>query len=425
MASQFKRILLVEDNPADARLMQEILVNHRPTRFDLQFADRLQTGLTRLAEEHFDVVLLDLSLPDSSGLETLRRTRLAVPDIPMIVLTGIEDELLAIQAVQAGAQDYLVKGELESPRLLASISYAVERQRLSAEIERKSAELAVSEAHLRMVVELNADGIIIVDPQQRIALVNRAAAHMFGCTQEELLHQSFEYPLVPTQKIEIDIPRAGSKSVIAEMRAVEMEWQNQAAHLVSLHDITERKEYESRLQYLATHDTLTGLPNRQLFHDRLTQAILRANRKLAGNDSRFPVAVILMDLDNFKMVNDTYGHGTGDQLLKWVADQLRVRMRQSDTIARLGGDEFTLVLEGLTGIDDAQRIAEKIVAAFSNSFALDGKELHITASTGICLYPQDGEDAETLLMHADIAMYRAKRSHQAYQFYRLPQQISP
>lgn len=413
-----KRILLVEDNPSDFLLMQEILRINAPDRYDLQFAEKLKTGLKRLAEEHFDALLLDLSLPDSSGLDTVQRARAAVPDMPMIVLTGHEDEQLAIQAVQAGAQDYLVKGDVKSSRLLAAISYAMERQRIRAEIQQKSEELAVSEARLRMVVELNADGILIVDTRQKISLANRAAAQMFGCEEAKLLGEQFEYPIAPHKKVEIDIHSATGQSIIAEMCSVEMEWQNQPAFLISLRDITERKEYESRLQYLATHDTLTGLPNRQLFQDRLEQAIKRANRKQAGKDTRSLVAVMLMDLDNFKAVNDTYGHGTGDQLLIWVADQLRSRIRQSDTIARLGGDEFTLVLEGITGVEDARLIAEKIGDALKSPYQLEDKEINITASIGICLFPQDGEDAETLLMHADIAMYQAKRSRQQTVFYR-------
>lgn len=177
-------------------------------------------------------------------------------------------------------------------------------------------------------------------------------------------------------------------------------------------DITERHRLEERLAYLASYDTLTGLPNRSLFSDRLAQAMARTNR----NTNR--LALLLLDLDRFKEVNDTFGHSIGDMLLKLVADRLQQGLREVDTIARLGGDEFTMILENIGDTDAAARVACKVRDVFTQPFALHTHQLSITPSIGIALYPDDAQDAELLLRNADIAMYHAKRTGTGtFQFY--------
>ena len=176
--------------------------------------------------------------------------------------------------------------------------------------------------------------------------------------------------------------------------------------------VIRRKRSEERLMYLAHHDVLTDLPNRALFSDRLRQALFEANRQ-----GRL-VAVAFLDLDRFKNINDSLGHETGDQLLRGVADRLRANVRESDTVARISGDEFMLVLPGLTNVDDASRIAQKILAGLSQPLIITGHELYVSASLGIAIYPHDAKDVEGLLRNADVAMYRAKETgRNAYQFY--------
>jgi diguanylate cyclase (GGDEF)-like protein len=169
-------------------------------------------------------------------------------------------------------------------------------------------------------------------------------------------------------------------------------------------DITERKRTEEELAYMATHDALTGLPNRWLFNDRLSLELARAQR------NRQKLAVMLLDLDYFKDVNDTLGHTVGDKLLQVVGRRLTSLVRKSDTVARLGGDEFMLIsiFPGIMGEEDAARIAQRTLEAFRSPFVFNGHEIRITTSIGIAIYPDDGKDADTLMKNADIAMYRAK-----------------
>ena len=167
-------------------------------------------------------------------------------------------------------------------------------------------------------------------------------------------------------------------------------------------DVTERTYAEEQIKHLAYHDALTGLPNRLLFKDRLTVALSHAQR---GHER---LAVLFLDLDRFKVINDSLGHTAGDQLLQAVAWRIQSCVRESDTVARLGGDEFTLLLPQLTHSEDAARVAQKILQAVQHPFTVEGRELFITTSVGISLYPEDGEEAETLIKNADTAMYQAK-----------------
>jgi diguanylate cyclase (GGDEF)-like protein/PAS domain S-box-containing protein len=182
--------------------------------------------------------------------------------------------------------------------------------------------------------------------------------------------------------------------------------------ILNCRDVTERKRAEEIVRHLAYHDALTDLPNRTLFKDRLTQALAQARRK------ERTVAVLFLDLDHFKVVNDTVGHGEGDRLLRRVAERLTGRLRDGDTVARVGGDEFALVLSEITQVEDAAEIAERILRDFRRPWVLQGQEFLVTTSIGIALYPGDGDDAETLLRNADTAMYRAKESgRDSYQLY--------
>ena len=179
-----------------------------------------------------------------------------------------------------------------------------------------------------------------------------------------------------------------------------------------IRDITERKRAEEELAYLASHDALTGLPNRTLFSDRLTLALAHAHR------NQQKLAVMLLDLDYLKDINDTLGHSVGEKLLQAVGERLMSLLRKSDTVARIGGDEFMLVLPETARVEDAAKIASKILEAIRRPFAFDGHKMHITTSIGIAMYPDDGEDVDSLMRDADVAMYRAKaKGRDNYQRY--------
>ena len=205
----------------------------------------------------------------------------------------------------------------------------------------------------------------------------------------------------------------GSHKTISNSAAPIFDTEKNIVGVTVVHqDITERRRIEERLAYLASYDTLTGLPNRSLFSDRLAQAMARTHR------STNKLALLLLDLDHFKEINDIFGHGAGDMMLKLVANRLQQGLREVDTIARLGGDEFTMILENISDTDAVARVAHKVRDTFSKPFDLHTRQLSITPSIGIALYPDDAQDAELLLRNADIAMYHAKRTGTGtFQFY--------
>jgi len=278
-----------------------------------------------------------------------------------------------------------------------------------------------------VVIESMSDGVIVLDAQNRIVDLNPIAEHIIGRSAVEAIGQPISQ-VISGRLAEIlveccpDLTVVQEEIVLGEGEAEH--WfdlrisplRNQRGRVIGrvviLHDITARKRAEETIEQMAYHDALTGLPNRRLFADRLNLALAHAQR------SQEKLAVMLLDLDHFKDVNDTLGHSVGDKLLQSVGQRLSSILRKSDTVARMGGDEFLLLLPEISGEEDAVKIATKVLEAFEKPFVCDGHELQISTSIGIAIYPDDGGDSDTLVRNADIAMYRAKRRGRAnYQRY--------
>ncbi len=408
------KILLIEDNPGDTDLINEMVLE----RADLELisADRLLDGLTCLKEHQVSLILLDLSLPDSSGIGTFTKMHKMVPEIPIVVLTGTNNEEVGLSAVAAGAQDYLIKGRVDSQLLFRTISYAIERKRFER-------ALGESEEKLRSVVEAVREVIFHIDQQGNITLLNAAWKRILGHPIEssvgkplhEFIHHKdrehcqelFDRLLRQEHdsfRFEARFSKDNESRVWMEVDIVpNFDGRGNVIGVAgTLSDISERKKNEERLVYMATHDDLTGLPNRNMFEDRLNQAMGQAAR------AEKMVGVLFLDLDQFKMVNDSIGHDQGDILLQIIASKLQETVRSIDTVARLGGDEFVVVLSDLENDLQAMVIANKIMKLFDQPVFLKGQEFYVGGSIGIAIYPRDGEYITQLLSNADAAMYRSK-----------------
>ena len=285
------KLLLVEDNQSDADFLAASLRRHCVSDVELTHVCTIAQAIDKLRATKFDVVLLDLHLPDASGMECIDAIQEADDSRPIVVLSGRDDEKFAIGILNRGVQDYLVKWEGDSRTILRSIRYAIERKRT-----------------------------------------------------------------------------------------------------------------EQRLNYLAQYDPLTETPNRQYFQDQLDRAAARARRE--GRK----VALLFLDLDQFKVINDTLGHEAGDQLLREMAQRLRGTIRAGDVLARLGGDEFAVLIEGVKSALDAEAIARQILEVTEHPFQIDGRQVKVTTSIGITIYPSDHSETTMLLKNADIAMYQAKET---------------
>ena len=414
------RILYMEDEPGLARLFQKKLER---AGYLVDIARNGEEGLAMYKEGSYDVVAVDQAMPVYTGLDVIRIMASRGPLPPMIMVTGTGSEQIAVEAMKLGAGDYLVKdvdgGYLEL--LPTVIERVLLQQRLVEERQQALVALQESEARYRGLFDGVPVGLYQSTPQGQFLDANPALVEMLSYPDGDTLLEANMADLYVDaedgKRLQALLERDGIVRGF-EMRLRRRDsaviWVRNTARAVrdadaqvlyyegSLEDITQRKRAEKELAYMATHDALTNLPNRRLFSDRLTMALAHAYRH------RQKLAVMLLDLDRFKDVNDTLGHNVGDQLLQGVGDRLAGLLRKSDTVARMGGDEFMLILPELAQVGDATRVAHKILEAFRKSFVCDGHELHVTTSIGLAIYPYDGEDADTLIKNADIAMYQAK-----------------
>jgi diguanylate cyclase (GGDEF)-like protein/PAS domain S-box-containing protein len=432
MSSKSLRVLLlVEDNPGDARLLREMLNEAGAPKTEMTQAESMGEAERHLAQALFDIVLLDLGLPDAQGLEAVRRARAIAPRVPLVVLTGLDDEVLATRALQAGAQDYLIKGQIETRGLLRALRYA---------IERKGLEEALFVVKERAQVTLNCigDAVVCTDVSGNITFLNLVAEKMTGWPWEEAIGRPmgevFQIQDAMTrepspnpmdaavaQNKTVHLPsncilirRDGFETPIEDSVAPIHDREGKATGAVIVfRDVSAARAMAEQMTHSAQHDFLTGLPNRMLLNDRVNQAIALAARHAKK------VAVLFLDLDGFKHINDSLGHPIGDKLLQSIAQRLVSCVRGTDTVSRQGGDEFVVLLSEMAQQEDAAISALRILDAVAKAHSIDQHDLHLTASIGVSVCPDDGLDAETLIKNADIAMYQAKENgRQSYQFFK-------
>jgi PAS domain S-box-containing protein len=247
MKTETIKVLLIEDSTDDCALITRKLDKCVNSRFSVVAVSRLAEGLEQLHRTNPDVILSDLGLPDSHGLDTVTKILCDAPHTPLVVLSGFDDEAIAIKAVQLGAQDYLVKGHIEDNQMERALFYAIERSRLQAELEQHTQEITNIQTNLLKILKKNADGIVVVGQDKRILYANPAAEALLGYKQKDLLDQKFKFPLGGSGKSEIEIPRPTQETTITEMSVVEISWEGRPAHLASLRDITDRKTAEEAL----------------------------------------------------------------------------------------------------------------------------------------------------------------------------------
>jgi diguanylate cyclase (GGDEF)-like protein/PAS domain S-box-containing protein len=378
-----------------------------------------------------DIIVLDLGLPDAHGLEAIRRTHATAPRIPLVVVTGLDDESLAAQALQEGAQDYLLKGQIEARGLLRSLRYAIERkimeEALFAEKERAQVTLSCI-----------GDAVVCTDISGDITFLNPVAETMTGwslteavgrpmaeifrtlnVTSTEPTETTAELAILQIRSVHLPpsctlIRRDGLEIPIEDSIAAIHDRQGQAiGAVIVFRDVSVAQAMAQQITHSAEHDFLTGLPNRMLLNDRISQAIAAARRHAKQ------VAVLFLDLDGFKHINDSLGHPVGDKLLQSIGKRLVSSVRGADTVSRQGGDEFVVLLPDLQQAEDAAVMAGRILRDVAEPHTIDLHDLHVTTSIGVSVFPDDGADAETLIKNADTAMYQAKENgRQSFQFFK-------
>jgi diguanylate cyclase (GGDEF)-like protein/PAS domain S-box-containing protein len=426
-----RRTILVVDDDADARLVMRVAL--RKAGFDVRLAEGGEDALRQFGAAPCDLVMLDVDMPDLNGHEVCARLRAdAGPLLPIVMVTGMDDVASVESAYLHGATDFIAK-PVNWALLGHRVRYLLRSQQALLDLRAAEARnAAILNAIPDLLFELDLDGRYIEYRAPNAGLLAAPAEAFLGKTVAEILpaaaaevcmsalRRAHEHGSASGGQFELPLPKGNTWFELSvSSKAVAP---GEAPRFIVLsRDITERKQAEARIARLAYFDSLTGLPNRLSFLERVDREVRRAAKR--GE----MLAVLFMDLDGFKNINDSMGHAAGDLLLRWAAERLSDGLRPSDLLsrpmsiaaeaggdevdlARLGGDEFTALVLDIAHPEDALAVANRIGALMRSPFVLEGREVTLTASIGIALYPQDGGDGATLLKHADTAMYHAKSS---------------
>jgi diguanylate cyclase (GGDEF)-like protein/PAS domain S-box-containing protein len=428
---------------ADARAVRDALVRSHDGLFNVDWVRSRADGVGCLADAtaaEVAAVLVDLCLPDSSGLDAFALLLRAAPQIPLLILADPQHEGLARLAVRQGAHDYFLKDPgLQAGSLQGPPDYRPLLRSLRTLIDRADcvATLHAEQDRARAALDSLGDAVLSTDLSTRVTYLNSVAEKMTGWTRQEAAGHAVEEIFAAVDGATGEQVRKAMELAIRDEvtscltahngkfhnETFETPFEDSAAPIhnrqgevtgavMVFRDMGTSRALSHRMFHLAQHDSLTDLPNRVLLHDRLNHAISLAHRR------RKQMAVLFLDVDRFKHVNDTLGHVIGDRLLQSVAQRLLSCVRRSDTVSRQGGDEFVILLSEINQAQDAAVGAEKMLQALEAPHRIDQHELRVTGSIGIVVYPDDGTEADELLKHADFAMYHAKdQGRNNYQFF--------
>jgi diguanylate cyclase (GGDEF)-like protein/PAS domain S-box-containing protein len=430
MTRTINNLVLIDDNPVHAKAFKQALQVTGNGSSTFRCFTTLKSALESLPGEEVWAIFVNLFLPDSRGSKTLERLLSVMSSTPVVVLGRKDDEDICKAALLRGAQDYLLEGHIDSYLLARAMRSIIER-----EVARQ--ELFVEKDRAQVTLNSIGDAVLSTDIAGNVTYLNVVAEQMTGWSRKEAagrrLGEVFQIIDGTTHKPTVNpLGKAieqnktvglAANSILIRRDGYECAIEDSAAPIHDLdghvtgavivfHDVNMARAMMLEMSHLAQHDILTDLPNRFLLKDRVGQAISLARR------NHGKVAVLFLDVDGFKRVNDSLGHAVGDQLLQSVATRLSMCVRKSDTVSRQGGDEFVILLSEIKHPGDAAISAAKIIAELKKLHGIAQHTLYVTASIGISTYPEDGEDSETLIKNADTAMYHAKdegRDH--YQFY--------
>ncbi|MBD3647810.1 MAG: EAL domain-containing protein [Pseudomonadales bacterium] len=431
-----RNVLIVDDEPIQLDSLKEMISLYG---YNVETASNGEKAIELLTNYSFDILLLDLNMPGVTGFDVIDYVTSNQVPCKVVVVSGEASFEAAKQALQRGAYDFLKKPYMPD-ELLTTMKNAAHKKELEVANVTYKQRLEESEHLHRFIVEHSPDIVFMLDRQGNFTFLNDTVYQSLGYNKNELVGQHYSALVSPQSKeqakyvfmerrtgerksrhVELKLKCRGeaeyryfdtsSMSVTLNHSGLTGEEEFNGTYGVA-RDVTEKKQAQELINYQAYHDLLTGLPNRALMEDRLGIAINQAKR------NKQKLAVMFLDLDRFKWVNDTMGHTTGDRLLQAVSQRLEGAIRKGDTLARFGGDEFVLVLPQVNRNEDAETIATKILNELKTAFVLDDQELHVTCSIGIAVYPEAGETMEALVRSADGAMINIKeRTKNGYEFF--------
>lgn len=413
------QILVVDDDEVILVLLKQFLEGEG---YQVKTVENGEQALQEIGANRFDLIIMDIAMPGADGSVVCQSITSSFSDPPpVLMLTALDEDSFVDRSYQAGAVDYISK----------PINWSVLKNRIRCIIGayRARLELESLSRQYEMILDSAANGICGVDENRCISYINPAGLLMLGYQEEEDLsghHYEDVFKIsmpgandfkedcclffvdrnVATSRNfdEVQMLRRDGSSFLSEFKTTPIvQGDKVAGGVIVFQDVTERHLADELIRHMANHDSLTNLPNRNYLYERLPQAISLAKR----HDRR--LCMLFIDLDRFKPVNDRYGHAVGDIVLVKVAEYLAGLLRTSDSVFRLGGDEFVILLESTNSVEGAELVADKAIEKLNQPVEANDHVCYIGASIGIAVYPDDCDDAQTMLKHADIAMYEAKR----------------
>jgi diguanylate cyclase (GGDEF)-like protein/PAS domain S-box-containing protein len=428
-------VLLIGSAAADAARILSELGSAAADGFRVEWVTNIAIGIERLRAGGIGAVVLDLSERGSNGVEEFDRIFQAAPHVPILILSDADVEEMAKTAIRRGARGYLVKEQADGYRLSRTVREMMDRH--------LPEDIAGENDSARKMLDAIEEAVLRTDVHGNVKYMNRAGEAVTGWKREEAYGRPVAevlklvergrateageiVPVTAKQEAKVVLEMAETcvncvlvrrdgreLGVDCKVTLVRDEDENVTGRVVAFRDVSMARATAVQMSHLAQHDPLTNLPNRVLFNDRLTQAISLAERE--GTQ----LAVMFIDIDHFKKINDSLGHEVGDQILESIAGRLLACVRRSDTVSRLGGDEFVILLSQMENAADASYNARKILRAFARPHIIDNRNLDVGASIGVSTYPEDGLNAESLMIRADNAMYEAKQEgRNCYRFFR-------
>ena len=428
--SEPRTLILIDEDPVHAEAFEEAVRNSPDGPFHGEWVRSLAEALERLKKQDVWAIFLNLHLSGAQHICAIDKLSQVEPNVPILLLAGVQDEPIALAALKRGAKDYLLEGHIDSYSLIRAVRHMAER-------EAAAAALFIEKQQAETTLDSIGDAVLCTDILGNVTYLNIVAETMIGWPRQEALGRPlaevFELVDGVTRKPSQDpldlairknktvglqancvlIRRDGYEIAIEDSAApIHDRFGNVTGAVIVFHDMAISRTRAGEMKHLAEHDILTDLPNRLLLTDRLNQAIASANRY--GKE----LAVLFLDLDGFKKINDSFGHVIADKLLRSVATRLVKCVRSSDTVSRYGGDEFVIVLSEIHHAEDAHVATMKILKALAKPHEIDKHTLFVTGSIGVSTHPLNGSDAERLIKNADTAMYQSKqKGRDNYRFF--------
>ncbi|MGQ9729941.1 MAG: diguanylate cyclase [Candidatus Zipacnadales bacterium] len=396
-------VLVVGSPSADTAALTQLLRTVKvKSGFTVVHSQQLSQGLERLASDDINAVVVDLGI-ENGNVEIVESIHRAAPQVPLFVLTAQDDETMKCELIRRGAEDVFPKSELHSQWLVRVIELTVAQKQLQAKLTARAHELEALEANLRTLVENSTDALVVLDMQGAIQLINAAARCLLSHDARELVGAPLDYLATSAEKVDLEVITWTGVPRTVEMRVVVVSWGGEPAYLAVLRDVTERRGNEEELRRASVTDELTGLYNRRGF-----ETLAEQHLKLALRHQR-PAALIFVDLNGLKQLNDRFGHAAGDEALIEVAEVLRRTFRESDIIARWGGDEFVILALECPPASHVLLLNRLQQNLHEHNTLRRDHPVKLGLTAGVVTYdPSESCSLDELLRRADEEMYRHK-----------------